>query len=60
MASQPQDAYVTLLTSDAYLPGALVLAHSLRYGGTKKTIAVMVTEDTLEESTIKELQVCGH
>ncbi len=29
-ASIPPHAFVTMLTTDAYLPGALVLAHSLR------------------------------
>jgi glycogenin glucosyltransferase len=42
--------------SDSYLPGAKVLAHSLRDAGTKKKLAVMVTMDTLSTDTIAELK----
>lgn len=39
-------AYVTLvMKGDAYVPGALVLAKSLRLSGTKHVIACMVTDD---------------
>lgn len=44
--------------TDDYLPGAMVLAHSLRDHGTKKQLAVLVTLDSLQASTIDELQVC--
>ncbi|ROW06150.1 hypothetical protein VMCG_04683 [Cytospora schulzeri] len=48
MAAQSgEDVYVTLLLSDTYLPGALVLAHSLRDAGTTKKLAVLVTLDTV-------------
>lgn len=43
--------------SDEYLPGALVLAHSLRDNGTTKQLAVLVTMDSLQASTIDELKV---
>ena len=46
-----------LLTSDRYLPGALVLAHSLRDAGTSKKIAVLVTTDTVSADAMVELQV---
>jgi glycogenin glucosyltransferase len=42
--------------SDSYLPGAKVLAHSLRDAGTKKKLAVMVSMDTLSADTISELK----
>ena len=37
-------AFVTLLTSDNYLPGALVLYQSLRASGTTHDIVILVTE----------------
>jgi len=42
--------------SDAYLPGAAVLAHSLRDSGATKKLACLITQDTLRASTISELQ----
>lgn len=39
------------------IPGAMVLAHSLRDNGTKKQLAVLVTMETLEVTTIEELKV---
>ncbi|ODQ78723.1 glycosyltransferase family 8 protein [Babjeviella inositovora NRRL Y-12698] len=38
------EAYVTILTSDNYLPGALVLARSLRELGTTKKLVVLTTD----------------
>ncbi|KAI8928943.1 nucleotide-diphospho-sugar transferase [Entophlyctis helioformis] len=38
-------AYVTLLTSESYLPGALVLARSLRRTSTPHPLVVLVTPD---------------
>lgn len=43
--SQSKNAFVTLVTSDAYAMGALVLAHSLRENGTAAQLVVMVTPD---------------
>lgn len=45
---------IDLLTS---MLGAMVLAHSLRDSGTKRQLAVLVTFDTLDFSTLDELQV---
>ncbi|CAA9958885.1 Glycosyltransferase family 8 protein [Pyrenophora teres f. maculata] len=56
MAQPLEDAYITLLMSDSYLPGAVVLANSLRDAGTKKKLAVLVTMDTLSADTIGELK----
>ncbi|KAI9679774.1 MAG: glycogenin glucosyltransferase [Caeruleum heppii] len=56
MTVRGEDAYCTLLTSDDYLPGAMVLAHSLRDAGTTKKIVIMVTSDTLSASTIDQLK----
>ncbi|KAI1987662.1 glycogenin glucosyltransferase [Ophidiomyces ophidiicola] len=56
MADNREAVYCTLLMSDNYLPGAMVLAHSLRDNGTKAKIVVLVTLETLEVSTIQELK----
>lgn len=51
-----EDVYCTLLLNDAYLPGAQVLAHSLRDAGTKKRLAVMVVLAGVSKNTIVELK----
>ncbi|KAL6166251.1 glycogenin glucosyltransferase [Exserohilum turcicum] len=56
MAQPLEDAYITLLMSDSYLPGAAVLAHSLRDAGTTKKLAVLATLDTLSADTVAELK----
>ncbi|SLM39851.1 Nucleotide-diphospho-sugar transferases [Lasallia pustulata] len=56
MAAAGQDAYCTLLMSNEYLPGAAVLARSLRDAGTKKQLAVLITPDALQPSTIEVLR----
>ncbi|KAH7082332.1 nucleotide-diphospho-sugar transferase [Paraphoma chrysanthemicola] len=56
MARPLEDVYCTLLMSDSYLPGAAVLAHSLRDAGTKKKLAVLITLDTLSADTITQLK----
>ncbi|BCS23823.1 glycogenin [Aspergillus puulaauensis] len=48
--------YCTLLLSDNYLPGAVVLAHSLRDNGSRAKLVAFYTPDTLQASTINELQ----
>ncbi|PHH50783.1 Glycogenin-1 [Ceratocystis fimbriata CBS 114723] len=50
------EVYATLLTNDSYLPGALVLAHSLRDAGTTKQLAVLVTRDTVSADTVAQLR----
>ncbi|KAK6534203.1 glycogenin glucosyltransferase [Arthrobotrys megalospora] len=50
------EVYCTLLLTDGYLPGAQVLAHSLRDGGATRKLAVLVTQDFLSEATMKELK----
>lgn len=45
-----QEAYVTLVTSDSYVSGALVLAHSLKETGTNHPIECLVTGNVSEES----------
>ncbi|KAL5116434.1 glycogenin glucosyltransferase [Pleosporales sp. CAS-2024a] len=52
-----EDVYCTLLMSDSYLPGAAVLAHSLRDAGTKKKLAVLITLETLSADTITQLEL---
>ncbi|KAK7563633.1 nucleotide-diphospho-sugar transferase [Phyllosticta citricarpa] len=56
MAAAQEDVYMTLVMSDSYLPGAAVLAHSLRDAGTKKKLAALVTLDTLAADTVRELK----
>ncbi|KAL3428112.1 glycosyl transferase family 8 [Phlyctema vagabunda] len=50
-----EDVYATLLLNDSYLPGALVLAHSLRDAGTTKKLAVLITADSISTECIAEL-----
>ncbi|GFF28813.1 glycogenin-1 [Aspergillus udagawae] len=56
MVPEGSSVYCTLLLSDHYLPGATVLAHSLRDNGTKAKLVALYTPDTLQYATIKELQ----
>ncbi|KAI8627726.1 glycosyltransferase family 8 protein [Xylariaceae sp. FL1651] len=55
-----EDVYATLLLSDNYLPGALVLAHSLRDAATTKKLAVLVTLDSVSAEAITELKSVYH
>ncbi|KAI5291857.1 glycogenin glucosyltransferase [Ascosphaera aggregata] len=56
MASQGDAAYCTILLTDNYLPGAMVLAHSLRDNGSTARLAALVTADTLSSQSINELR----
>ncbi|CAF9909017.1 MAG: glycogenin glucosyltransferase [Heterodermia speciosa] len=56
MADHGREAYCTLLMSDDYLPGAMVLGHSLRDNGTRKQLAVLITLDTVQASAVDELK----
>ncbi|KAL3955181.1 hypothetical protein ACCO45_010744 [Purpureocillium lilacinum] len=56
MAAGGEQVYATLLLSDSYLPGALVLAHSLRDAGTTRKLAVLVTLDAVSADAITQLQ----
>jgi glycogenin len=50
--------YATVLMSDEYLPGAMVMGWSLRdKGAANKRIVVLVTVDNVSASTIEELKV---
>ncbi|KAG5926272.1 hypothetical protein E4U42_003473 [Claviceps africana] len=51
-----EQVYATMLLSDSYLPGALVLGHSLRDAGTQRKLAALVTFDTVSASTLSELE----
>ncbi|KAL2129683.1 hypothetical protein VTI74DRAFT_7438 [Chaetomium olivicolor] len=51
-----EDAYASLLLTDTYLPGALVLAHSLRDAGTTKKLAILVTLDSVSAEVITQLR----
>ncbi|KAK6331120.1 glycogenin glucosyltransferase [Orbilia brochopaga] len=50
-----EEVYCTMLLTDGYLPGAQVLAHSLRDGGATRKLAVIVTADSLSAATMTEL-----
>ncbi|KEY64822.1 hypothetical protein S7711_09154 [Stachybotrys chartarum IBT 7711] len=56
-ATGGEQVYATLLLSDSYLPGALVLAHSLRDACTTKKLAVLVTIDSVSAESITQLRV---
>ncbi len=51
-----EDVYITLVMTDGYLPGAAVLAKSLRDTGTTKKLAVLIDQERLRPSTVAELQ----
>ncbi|KAI5369817.1 putative glycosyl transferase, family 8, nucleotide-diphospho-sugar transferase [Septoria linicola] len=51
-----EDVYCTLVLSDSYVAGAAVLAHSLRDCGTTKKLACLIVQNSLQTSTIEELQ----
>lgn len=52
-----EDVYCTLVMSDNYLPGAAVLAKSLRDCGTTRKLACLIDQEGLKASTVTELQV---
>ncbi|KAJ1558857.1 hypothetical protein HK405_012853, partial [Cladochytrium tenue] len=47
--------FVTLVTSDAYLPGAVTLAHSLRAAGSRHPAVVLVTPTALSRHSLAAL-----
>ncbi|KAG6054603.1 hypothetical protein E4U32_006830 [Claviceps aff. humidiphila group G2b] len=51
-----EQLYATLLLSDSYLPGALVLGHSLRDAGTKRKLAALVTLDSVSVGALSQLK----
>ncbi|KAJ4013845.1 glycogenin glucosyltransferase [Fusarium irregulare] len=54
--AKSEQIYATLLLSDSYLPGALVLAHSLRDAGANRKLAVLVTLDSVSADSITQLK----
>ncbi|KAL2915867.1 glycogenin glucosyltransferase [Polyrhizophydium stewartii] len=48
-------AFVTLLTTESYLPGALVLAHSLRRTGTQHALVALYTPETVGADAVAAL-----
>jgi glycogenin glucosyltransferase len=57
MAAAGRECYMTLVMSDNYLPGAMVLGHSLRDAGCTKELVALVTLDTLSVDVVDELKV---
>ncbi|KAJ1667326.1 glycogenin glucosyltransferase [Coemansia sp. RSA 1646] len=53
---QPQCAYVTLVTSDSYVDGALVLLHSLRRALTPYSIVCLATPASLATDSLQRLR----
>ncbi|KAM3515990.1 hypothetical protein MY11210_000272 [Beauveria gryllotalpidicola] len=51
-----EQVYATLLLTDSYLPGALVLAHSLRDAGTARKLVVFFTPDSVSADSITQLR----
>lgn len=51
-----EDVYASILLTDTYLPGALVLAHSLRDAGTTKKLAILVTHETVSDEVVTQLE----
>jgi len=58
MAVAGRQCYMTLVMSDNYLPGAMVLGHSLIDAGCKKELVALVTLNTLSVDVVDELKVC--
>ncbi|RMZ86185.1 hypothetical protein DV737_g284, partial [Chaetothyriales sp. CBS 132003] len=56
MAPIDEAVYATLLINDSYLPGAMVLGHSLRERGAKAKLACLAVIDNLASETIEELR----
>ncbi|KAJ5545945.1 hypothetical protein N7494_003530 [Penicillium frequentans] len=56
MGPEQSGVYCTLLLSDNYLPGAMVLAHSLRDNGTSAKLVALFTPNTLRSETVNELR----
>jgi len=57
------DAFVTLLTTDSYLPGALVLLHSLHElhpAPRDFQVVAIVTPETVDAKSIGELRKAGY
>lgn len=57
------NAFITLLTTDSYLPGALVLLHSLRElhpSPREFKIVALVTPETVDAKSIGELRKAGY
>ena len=61
--SSGSSAFVTLLTTDSYLPGALVLLHSLlelHPAPRDFKIVALVTPETVDAKSIGELRRAGY
>ncbi|KAF2668532.1 nucleotide-diphospho-sugar transferase [Microthyrium microscopicum] len=56
MGSTGRHCYMTLVMSDSYLPGAMVLGHSLKDAGATKDLVALVTLETLSIDTLDELK----
>jgi glycogenin glucosyltransferase len=47
-----EQVYATLLLNDDYLPGAIVVAHSLRDGGCTRKLAILVPTEGLSHASL--------
>ncbi|RPA88146.1 nucleotide-diphospho-sugar transferase [Ascobolus immersus RN42] len=50
-----EQVYATLLLNDDYLPGAIVVAHSLRDGGASRKLAILVPTEGLSHASLTVL-----
>lgn len=50
-------AYVTLITRSSYLPGVVILAHTLRKHHSPYPLVVFYTVPTLDESAVEALGI---
>ncbi|KAI9016405.1 nucleotide-diphospho-sugar transferase [Phycomyces nitens] len=53
------EAFVTLVATDSYCPGALVLAHRLRDLNTTRTIVCLVTPEVSQNACLELAKVCN-
>lgn len=58
MTTARRECFVSMLTSESYLPGAEALLHSLRQTRTLREIVMMVTPDVSERVRSKLLKFC--
>jgi glycogenin glucosyltransferase len=60
MASNKPEAYVSLCCNDAYGPGALAWAQSLRDSGTQRDIVILITKQLSNEWKNKLANISNH
>lgn len=59
-SSSRRHVYMTLITSDSFVPGAVTLAHSLRRCGCAAPLAVLVTPSVTKAAVYQLKKKCGY